>query len=297
MDCVAVIANQLAPQWRLPKSQVLDALKNALTEYGTEEVAIVFILAKDVLAKDTEAKRAETINSLLEPKDPRWFAHREYLDDLVHQPVETTFETTPEEWRSFEEFLAACSAWTGDDVYIYHLKKRVTLVQRRLRIKGMCYISAPIMLQHYLVAIHQPDVGMIDMRALILQHFDGEELRKNIFDHDNCSSLELLRKILLPGSNIFPCHPDGYEAFLVRFGPGLVSNFSVHADFYAANAVSFDGEPSGPFIGRHAMVLLGARRDTKGKRWFLLQNCWTTSQFVEVSAEYMGHCKPTVYFV
>ena len=45
------------------------------------------------------------------------------------------------------------------------------------------------------------------------------------------------------------------------------------------------------------MVLIGARTDASGKRWFLLQNWWKEKQFVEVSEDYMGYCKPQTYFV
>ena len=75
--------------------------------------------------------------------------------------------------------------------------------------------------------------------------------------------------------------------------------FAVHRDFHKAKGpMSFDGTPKGAFVGFHAMLIIGARRDdTTGKRWFLLQNWWKEMQFVEVSDEYLGYCCKAIYFV
>jgi hypothetical protein len=80
-----------------------------------------------------------------------------------------------------------------------------------------------------------------------------------------------------------------------------VSLFVVHEDFTNIAQLSYDGKPQGEKVGRHAMVLIGAREEvipSKGvKRWFLLQNWWSKKQFVEVSDEYLEACEATVYFV
>ena len=161
---------------------------------------------------------------------------------------------------------------------------------------GLCYMSAPIVLQHYLVALHQPDVGMIDMRTLVLQTFSAAELKQYLVEDDGGASEEVLRSILEEGSVVTLTQPGQYEASLRLYGSGLVTNFMV--DDHAAESRSFDGRPEGRIVGLHAMVLIGTRRDAgTAKLWLLLQNWWRHSQFVEVSEEYLSNCGAAVYFV
>jgi hypothetical protein len=45
------------------------------------------------------------------------------------------------------------------------------------------------------------------------------------------------------------------------------------------------------------MLIIGARRDERGKYYFLLQNWWASKFFVQVSAEYLQACVPSIYGV
>ena len=163
---------------------------------------------------------------------------------------------------------------------------------------GLCYMQAPIAMQHYLVEVHQPGVGMLDLGKMMRQHFTAVELKRYIFTSNGGSSVAFLRKILLPGSVVVASEVQHYEEDLNKFHVGLVSMFAVHEDFHAANSQSFDGAPQGNFVGHHAMVLIGVRCEpVTGKRWFLLQNWWKNMEFVQVSEQYLLHCKPTIYFV
>ena len=47
------------------------------------------------------------------------------------------------------------------------------------------------------------------------------------------------------------------------------------------------GDGKSKQTGRHAMLLIGGRRDANNRLWFLLQNWWTDMQLVEVSAAYL----------
>ena len=214
----------------------------------------------------------------------------------------------PAGWQTFAEFLSANPMWQDNDAYIFHVANNVSL-PRRSQPSGLSYMNAPLVLQHYLVSLHQPDVGMIDMPNLIRHHFSAEQFHQHIFADQGGSSRAILQMILEPCSlrvEDFPA--DEYEEDLKRYGPGLVSHFRVYDDFLNDRKTSFDGAPqpiegkslddSDGFHGFHAMVLIGFRRDAQtGKRWFLLQNWWPHSQFVEVSEGYLKHCRPTVYFV
>ena len=91
-----------------------------------------------------------------------------------------------------------------------------------------------------------------------------------------------------------------WEHCLKTYGPGLVNSFVLHTDFFnPPGKLGFDGEPEGPVVGNHSMVLIGVRRERTrtAKRWFLLQNWWSHSQFAEVSEEYMMACYAEVMFV
>jgi hypothetical protein len=50
-------------------------------------------------------------------------------------------------------------------------------------------------------------------------------------------------------------------------------------------------------VERHSMVLIGARKTSKGEYYFLLQNWWQGRCFIEVSGEYMHHCQAQITFV
>ena len=45
------------------------------------------------------------------------------------------------------------------------------------------------------------------------------------------------------------------------------------------------------------MVLIGARKSSQGKYFFLLQNWWEGRYFIEVSGEYMHHCQAQITLV
>ena len=50
-------------------------------------------------------------------------------------------------------------------------------------------------------------------------------------------------------------------------------------------------------LGLHSMVLIGARKSSEGKYFFLLQNWWEGKFFIEVSGEYISHCNAEIIFV
>ena len=132
---------------------------------------------------------------------------------------------------------------------MFHVAHRLPLPQRAQR-SGLCYMDAPAVVQHYLVALHQPNVGMIDLTKFVLQCFSASELERHIFDNAGGDSHTLLHRILMPGS--CTVSTNSFDISLKQYGPGLVSGFKVHGDFNAGKSVSFDGEPEGEVMGVHA---------------------------------------------
>ena len=90
---------------------------------------------------------------------------------------------------------------------------------------------------------------------------------------------------------------------LVALSPALISLFEVYPDFGQTNTVSFSGRPTRKDnvalsdVETHSMVLIGARKSSEGKYFFLLQNWWEGRYFIEVSGEYMHHCEAQITFV
>jgi hypothetical protein len=70
--------------------------------------------------------------------------------------------------------------------------------------------------------------------------------------------------------------------------PILLAELGCHESFRSRDHDFFTAPPStGPYIGRHAMVIIGGRKAPDGEYLFLLQNWWDYRPFVEMSADYL----------
>jgi hypothetical protein len=287
---------ELASRWKLEASTVDEAAAEARALFDSSDNGIVFLLAKGVLRDKLRPQRMrESFELVLNPPDAEWQARRKRLDRLVQVEGDRAWDSAPEGWQTLDQWRAAVPGWEDKD--IFHLRHGVLLPQR-CQLSGLCYIHAPEVLQHYLVSLtDKTHKGMIDMVKLIRENFGADHLERHVFDDAGGSSLATLKAILEPGSECFSTRSSDFARCLERYGPGLVTSFGVHQDFHGAQAPSYDGKPAGDFVGHHAMVLIGARQDGGGKRFFLLQNWWRQSQFVEVSEAYLKACGATVYFV
>ena len=219
------------------------------------------------------------------------------VDRLVSADGDAVYNVVPRGWHTFPNFLRRHPAWKSPPAYVFHRDKGVSVPQRQQQPSGLCYLHAPEVLQHYLVSQHQPGVGMIDMTKMIRRLYSARKLERHIFDDEGGYSVGVLKWILVANSVTFSSGFDQITQNLQRYGPGLVDGFEVFSDFYHSALHSFDGAPHGDFIGHHAMVLIGSRTDANGKQWFLLQNWWKTSQFVEVTEAYLRASSATVHFV
>jgi hypothetical protein len=85
----------------------------------------------------------------------------------------------------------------------------------------------------------------------------------------------------------------------ISLKPALVSTFIVFDDF-CGTGVSYFGNPKRSDNTKrrlHSMVMIGARKNSAGDYFFLLQNWWERKYFIEVSGEYMFYCDPNITFV
>jgi len=257
----------------------------------------VFVpLAKRVMDRERGDLRAEEFPSLLNLHGTSCAGRPARLDCLLQSKGDPAVDWTPPGWHTFDDFLYAAPAWKGPDAYVFHVAKKVPL-PRRAQFSAPGYVHSAVVIQRYLVSLHQQrDVGMVDVTKLLRDAFSAEELGNHTFDDVGGASRSTLEFILEPGSVLRA--GDALDDNLKRHGPGLVHLFKVHSDFFAAGRVSFGGKPDGDVVGEHAMVLIGARRDpTSGEWWYLLQNWWQWSQFVEVTEEYLKASGAEVVFV
>jgi hypothetical protein len=102
----------------------------------------------------------------------------------------------------------------------------------------------------------------------------------------------MLEYILQPETIIISSGGELIKENLRTYGPGLVSNFHVHEDFYDSEVSSHRGSPIGALKGRHSMVLIGHRLEGDNDI-YLLQNWWKSKQFVEVDHNYLKRCNAT----
>lgn len=156
---------------------------------------------------------------------------------------------------------------------------------------GLCFMHAPIVLQHYLVQMNSAEaVPMLDMADYWRRHVSDDattpEFMRRVSRHalyeliwkDNGGdSVVFLEQILVqrPTPVFKQLGSDGknWRAGLELYGPLLVSTVEIEQAFMDGNTVSFLGEVSTHERGMHAMVLVGHRKEGDEDR-FLLQNWW-----------------------
>jgi hypothetical protein len=169
----------------------------------------------------------------------------------------------------------------------------------RIQLSGLCYMHAPVVLQHYLVSMHSDvAVPMIDMAAYMRQFLSPAALENRIWKDHGRDSKEFLRNILFSRDMTrFKTTNDfsKMEGSLRKYGPGLVQGFQVDVGFNSPQSVHI-GPITVKSMGLHAMLLVGARQEGEEMR-YLLQNWWKQKPFVEVDADYLDSCQPTIHFV
>lgn len=138
--------------------------------------------------------------------------------------------------------------------------------------------------------------------ALVVRGEGGHsttQLEKILHDSSlcRCASAEPIR----PGKKM---RNDDELANLVleklrNHGPVLVSNVLLSKDFEKSGS-SVKGSkcdfPPANTKERHAMVLLGMRKDEAGVWWWFLQNWWENMQFVEVDMDWIRKSRSEFYF-
>ena len=181
---------------------------------------------------------------------------------------------------------------------------------------GLCYLHAPVVLEHYLIAIATNgrssstyNIGKYEAHVLTGNHLkdfllrdEGGSSQNTLFELCELDDADTIL-INIPSPTIAEAYSVVCEEILARVAqsPALVSSFVVHSDFLHSDTVSFSGIPSrgarASNTSRHSMVLIGGRKTADGEYFFLLQNWWEGRYFIEVSAGYMHYCQASIRFV
>jgi hypothetical protein len=196
--------------------------------------------------------------------------------------------------------------------FVFHRDHHATkdkqhVLKERVQLSGLCYIHAPVILQHYLVSMH-PEVSQaptLDIPAYLRKHMHTQDLYNHIWYDSGGNSLNFLLKILhekpRDGVKSYPFgmlteFEDILIARLKEFGPALVSNFKVHNSF-TNTCGPYLGSVTGVHLGNHSMVLIGVRTHGDGSHHFLLQNWWVDMPYVEVDIPYLVSCSADFHFI
>ena len=270
---------------------------------------------------------------------------KDKLARLINGDIKSSKTTFQQEYKNFTDKVPAWSYVLGKDYFQESKKAKTThdnetersdctekdevinlfwmqfneeqnrkILVIRKQNSGLCYLHAPIVLEHYLIAISSvcTNASMIDIGLYEANLLDGNNLENFLLKDEGGGSKKTLQDICRlkvdelhnvclpsPDSSIYVSSCDEI-LHKVADAPALVSCFTVYDEFLLPGKCSYDGVPiedDNKKYDRHAMVLIGARKSADQKYFFLLQNWWENKYFVEVSGEYMSYCGGIVTFV
>ena len=243
-------------------------MKNiAIAAAAVEEMRAKFLITKKVLKSNPE-KLILQINRLnfphLAPADEQdhYKSCQDRLDRVINVKGDRVGNEVPNDVQTFEEFCSLFPEW-GDSSksFVFHrdhasVSGKASVLMQRATAHGLCYFHAPSMVQHYCVSMCNPEsAGMIDFTKHIRDGLSAEELESYIFKDKGGDSIETLRRILLPDSDLILQGFFRTYSNLKKYGPALISQFKVDAAFADQSIHSHSGRTIGTLVGKHAWSL------------------------------------------
>ena len=318
------IFRSFAEEWNLDDAMIRGAVDRALEDNvmpDEKNVLLLFLYAKDLSEYESDSRKS-VYSSLLSGRT-RVPGALERLKTIVIKGETSPTRVGAEYPFFFDKFVEENPEWNPQNqenilvIFKNHPKmagipplltlgKQHTLVER-LQLSGLCYMHAPIVMQHYLVAMNRSDdVPMLNLAEFLKKHMSSSSLWGHILRNDGGESLPFLQSIIaspIRSENIISVlatHLPAQENYLAEllhlYGPGLVSGFLVRKSFDSSISKHHGTLENEEPLGKHAMVLVGYRRET-GKLFFLLQNWWTKKPYFEVDAEYLAGAQAMIHFV
>jgi hypothetical protein len=303
-------------EWSLKDDDIQHAIEmseldNIQVYDHTDFDLLLFLYAKKIFDKMTSRARKLEFADILEPhkvesRVMQYYQHaKERLERIVRKEEQGS-DFTSESETLFDSFVKLHPEWEiGKSFVVFRdhpaLKSKPHAYVERFQKSGLCYMHAPVILQHYLVAMNsESQVPMLDMSAYMRHHMHAEALERYIRYGSGGDSQVFMEKFLESGPNteyITCCANESMVNLLEEYGPALIHRFQVESEFYNTDTWQHSGRKThSASEGLHAMVLIGYRKE-KGQIRFLMQNWWKKKQFVDVDIEYLDSCTNSILFV
>jgi hypothetical protein len=293
-------------QWNLSsseqKQQYLEiiAIDKANNKVCSDHL-LLFPYAKGILCDEGRITRTDKFKRLLD--HPALVNSKQRLIRIVESKEDgKDFKIGSD--TLFSAFTKDHNEWTSGFVLFRDhpalFKKPHVYVERIQLNDGLCYMHAPVVLQHYLVAMNSSNpIPMLDMSEYMRQYLPTNALERYIWKYEGGDSREFLLEILHSANEtrFISCSGElDLPHYLHLYGPGLIQGFKVDETFNSNIWQHLGDTRIINFQGRHAMVLVGYRME-HGQPRYLIQNWWMKKPFVEVDAEYLVSCGAVIHFV
>jgi hypothetical protein len=183
---------------------------------------------------------------------------------------------------------------------------------------GSCYLIAPFLALHYAINLHATKLNelTVDITEWLRKYLGTKSLAKFFFANRGEPTMDIVRQAFQPAPGMeYPdkilfsanSHISSEEsladyvqlrAFLKQYGIGIIYDFIVYEELHNMKSSSYAGHHGNTAKGRHSMVVVGVRFDSKNSQYFLLlQNSWKDLQFLEVRQDYAESCDMGLVFV
>jgi hypothetical protein len=227
---------------------------------------------------------------------------------------------------ALDSFIHAHPEWEDRSQAYISLRENPNLKRAmisRFHDSGTCYLIAPFLALHYAINLHATKLNelTVDITEWLRKYLGSESLANFFFANGGAPTIDIVRQAFQPApgmkyldSIIFTDNQQvssekslseksladyGHlRALLERNGIGIIYDFIVYEELHNMKSSSFAGGHGSTAIGRHAMVVVGVRFDSKiGQYFLLLQNSWKDLQFFEVRQDYAKSCEMGLMFV
>jgi hypothetical protein len=187
-----VVIEKRRDSWKLSDDDANSAMAlmagDGLTDEQMKDDLRVFLYAKGIMRDKSKTVRKEEFDNLLNPDGAmvsdeackKLISARERLRRIVEKgEVGKNFD---EKASLFDAFVAKHPEWSSETslvVFRDHelLKGKPHAYVERVQLSGLCYMHAPVILQHYLVAMFSHDsVPMLDMAIYLKKHMSAKLL-------------------------------------------------------------------------------------------------------------------------
>jgi hypothetical protein len=217
--------------------------------------------------------------------------------------------------NEFTKFTDICTKWCNMSLNCVLFWNSYTNVKHlktiRRQMSGLCFMHAPVVLQHYMYNIYLQDkseLKMIDVAKYIKKYWVGNKMLDYLERDSGGRSEDFLKEItnnkcktviyVIPEENT-QLSDTICDIILnmLKTKPAIVSEFKIDKNFHQ-KGLSFNGKiNNNEVIGLHSMLLVGGLKDNNGKYFFLLQNWWSNRYFIEVSSEYLCSSECKISFI